>query len=353
MNFTDFSQEEFETASRYHRPRYILLFVRTALTVGVVFALRFGIGRDLDGSGWAGAAALWAVLVVVALDLASLPLDLWHGHLREREWGFSTQSLGGWMGDHVKGLAIAAVLAVGGWVAIVALGRVWPSWWVVPAAAGAALVVLFLLFVAPIVLEPIFNSFRPLDDAGLAQRLTALAERVGAPVKTVLVADASRRTNKANAYVSGLGASRRVVVWDTLLEAAGDDGVELVVAHELGHRRLRHVPKLSAAAMALAAAFVLVLWAALGRLAPGDLPDAALLAVGFEVVLLPLLNALSRRYEREADRFAIELAGCATFGETMRELSRRNLSDLDPPRLAYLLLFSHPTPSERLALGRA
>ncbi len=354
MNFTDFSQEEFETASRYHRPRYTLLFVRTALTVGVVFALRFGVGPDLDGSGWAGAAALWAVLVVVALDLASLPLDLWHGHLREREWGFSTQSLGGWMGDHVKGLAIAVVLAVGGWVAIVALGRAWPSWWVVPAAAGAALVVLFLLFVAPIVLEPIFNSFRPLDDAGFAQRLTALAERVGAPVKTVLVADASRRTNKVNAYVSGLGASRRVVVWDTLLEAADRDGVALVVAHELGHRKLHHVAKLTAAAAAAAVGVVIVLRLVLTTPRGRDLPVALLVVVASEVVLLPLLSALSRRFEREADLFALRATGeLPTFVRVMTTLARRNLGDLAPPRWAYLLMFTHPTAPERLALARA
>jgi STE24 endopeptidase len=354
VNFTDFSQEEVERASRYHRPRYILLFVRTALTVGVVLALRFGVGRDLDGVGWAAAAALWAVLVVVALDFVSLPLDLWQGYVREREWGFSTQSLGGWVADHLKGLAISVVLAVGAWVALVALGRAWPSWWVVPAAAGAALVVLFLLFLAPVVLEPIFNSFRPLEDTGLAQRLTALAARVGAPVRTVLVADASRRTNKVNAYVSGLGASRRVVVWDTLLDAADPDGVALVVAHELGHRKLRHVAKLTVAAMAAAVAVVVVLRLVLATPRGRDLPVALLVVLASEVALLPLLSALSRRFERQADLFALRATGeLTTFERVMTTLARRNLGDLAPPRWAYLLMFSHPTAPERLALARA
>jgi STE24 endopeptidase len=354
VNFTDFSQEEVERASSYHRPRYTLLFVRAALTVGVVLALRFGIGRDLDGAGWAGAAALWAVLVVVALDFVSLPLDLWHGYFREREWGFSTQSLGGWLGDHLKGLAISVVLTVGAWTAVVALGRAWPSWWVVPAAAGAALVVLFLLFVAPVVLEPIFNSFRPLEDTGLAQRLTALATRVGAPVRTVLVADASRRTNKVNAYVSGLGASRRVVVWDTLLEAADPDGVALVVAHELGHRKLRHVAKLTVAAMAAAVGVVIVLRLVLTTPRGRDLPVALLVVLASEVALLPPLSALSRRFERQADLFALRATGeLTTFERVMTTLARRNLGDLAPPRWAYLLMFSHPTAPERLALARA
>jgi STE24 endopeptidase len=354
VNFTDFSKEEVERAARYHRPRYTLLFVRTALTVCVVLALRFGVGRDLDGAGWAGAAALWAVLVVVALDLVTLPLDLWHGFVRERAWGFSTQTLGGWIGDHLKGLGISVVLAVGAWVAVVAVGRAWPSWWVVAAAAGAALVVLFLLFVAPVVLEPIFNSFRPLDDTSLAQRLTALAERVGAPVKTVLVADASRRTNKVNAYVSGLGTSRRVVVWDTLLEASDPDGVALVVAHELGHRKLRHVAKLTVAAMASAVAVVIVLRLVLATPRGRDLPFALLVVIASEIVLLPLLSALSRRFERQADLFALQATGeLSTFEQVMTTLARRNLGDLAPPRWAYLLMFSHPTAPERLALARA
>jgi STE24 endopeptidase len=354
VNLTDFSQEEIERASRYHRPRYSLLFVRLVLTVGVVLVLRFGLGRDLDGAGWAGAAALWAVLVVVALDLVTLPLDVWQGYRREREWGFSTQTLRGWVADHLKALAISVVLAAGAWVALVALGRTSPSWWVVPAAAGAALVVLFLLFVAPVVLEPIFNSFRRLDDTELAQRLTALAERVGAPVKTVLVADASRRTNKVNAYVSGLGASRRVVVWDTLLEAADPDGIVLVVAHELGHRRLRHVAKLTIAAMAAAVAVVIALRLVLTTPHGRDLPVALLVVIASEVALLPLLSALSRRFERQADLFALRATGeLPTFERVMTTLARRNLGDLAPPRWAYLLMFSHPTAPERLALAHA
>lgn len=354
MNFTDFSQEEIERASRYHRPRYTLLFVRTALTVCILLALHFGVGRDLDGAGWAGAAALWAVLVVVALDLVSLPLDLWHGYVRERAWGFSTQTLGGWVADHAKGLALSVALTVGAWTAVVALGRAWPSWWVVPAAAGAALIVLFLLFLAPVVLEPIFNSFRPLEDASLAERLSALADRAGAPVKTVLVADASRRTNKVNAYVSGLGASRRVVVWDTLLEASDPDGVALVVAHELGHRKLRHVAKLTTAAMTAAVAVTVVLRLVLTTPRGRDLPIALLVVVASEAVLLPLLSALSRRFERQADLFALRATGeLTTFERVMTTLARRNLGDLAPPRWAYLLMFSHPTAPERLALARA
>jgi STE24 endopeptidase len=353
LNSLDFSHDEIERATRYHRPRYLLLLVRLVLAAAVLFGLR-RVGDGLDGLGWAGGAVVWAVLVIVSLDLVTLPLDWWSGFVRERAWGFSTQSASDWVADHVKGLAVSVVLVALAWLAVVGLAQLWPSWWVVPAAAGAALVVLFLLFLAPVVLEPLFNRFEPLADEALAARLHALAERAEAPVREILVADASRRTNKVNAYVSGLGASRRVVLWDTLLEAADAAGVGLVTAHELGHRRLRHVAKLTAAAMTAAALVVVTIKLAVGTADAQDLPVAALVVVGAELVLAPPLAALSRRFERQADLFALRLTGSLpTFEQVMITLARRNLGDLRPPRLAYLFLFSHPTAPERLALARA
>lgn len=352
MNSLDFSQEEVQRASRYHRPRYLALAARAALTVAALFALRT-IGHDLDGAGWAGASALWAVLVVVALDLVSLPLDVWNGYVRERRWGFSTQTFGAWLVDQAKGLAIGVVLTTGAWVALVALARRLPSWWVLPAAAGAALVVLFLSFIAPVVLEPLFNKFEPLADEELAASLHSIAERAGAPVRDILVADASRRTTKVNAYVSGLGASRRVVLWDTLLASGDGAGVGVVLAHELGHRRLRHVAKFSVVAMTLAAAIVVLLRLVIGTPHADDLPVVMLLVLASEAVIAPFFTALSRRYERQADAFAIEVTEDApTFVRMMAGLARTNLSDLKPPKLAYVFLFSHPTPPERLASVR-
>jgi len=208
--------------------------------------------------------------------------------------------------------------------------------------------------VSPVVLEPIFNTFRPLEDETLAARLLALAETAGAPVREVLVADASRRTNKVNAYVSGLGASRRVVVWDTLLDAVDAAGVALVVAHELGHRRLRHVAKLTAAGMAGTALVVIALRIVISTPHARDLPLAVLVMLVAQFALGPLLAALSRRFERQADLFALHTTGeLGTFEHVMTMLARRNLGDLMPPRLAYYLLFTHPTAPERLALARA
>jgi STE24 endopeptidase len=172
-------------------------------------------------------------------------------------------------------------------------------------------------------------------------------------VRDVLVADASRRTTRTNAYVSGLGPTRRVVVWDTLLAEGDEPALKLVVAHELGHRRDRHVVKGTLLGMTGAVVLVVVLWAALGSLNPSDFPAAALLFTGLELVGMPALAAVSRRWERAADRCSLELTGDReAFVRAHTALARKNLSDLDPPRLAYLMLFSHPTPPERLALAR-
>ena len=199
-------------------------------------------------------------------------------------------------------------------------------------------------------LEPLFNHFQPLADEQLAQQLRLLANQAGVPIRNVLVADASRRTVKANAYVSGLGPTRRVVVWDTLLRTAGEREVKLVVAHELGHRRERHIVKGTALAIAAAVVAVLLIRLALGTPEPGDYPIAALILIGLELAALPFAAALSRRWERTADRYSLQLTGDRdAFIQTHLTLARTNLADLDPPRLAYLTLFTHPTPPERLA----
>jgi STE24 endopeptidase len=349
-DLSPFTPDERERASRYHRPLYVALLVRLMLAVAVYAALA---GGSVGGLGWAGDAAAWAAIVVTAASLATFPLDLWRGYLRERRWGMSTQTLPAWLGDRAKSLAVAVLLAAGAWTAVVGVARAWPHWWPLAASAGAAFTVLVLTLLAPLVLEPLFNRFEPLPDERLARELRDLAVEAGVPVRDVLVADASRRTVKSNAYVSGLGPTRRVVVWDTLLAGADEAELKLVVAHELAHRRERHILKGTLLAMAGAVAGVLLVWAALGTPQPGDFPLAALVLIGLELAALPFGSALSRRWERVADAYSLELThDAAAYVRAHVGLARTNLSDLDPPRVVYLILFTHPTPPERLALAR-
>jgi STE24 endopeptidase len=356
-----FSPSEKARAHAYHRPLYLALGLDLVLAASVPAALAwsaFGgwLFSPLRPLSPVAAAAAYAALVITFSSIVRTPLAFWRGWWRERRWRFSTQSAGGWFADRGKGVAVSLVLGAAAWTAAVALARALPGWWALPAGAALALAVLFLSFMAPVVLEPLFNRFHPLGDATLADDLRRLSERAGVPVRKVLVADASRRTTKVNAYVSGIGRTRRVVLFDTLLAATDPAAVQVVVAHELGHRRERHVVKLTAIAMIGAAGAVAILWAVLGTRVghPRTLPEALLLLFCLELVAAPALSGLSRRFERAADRCSLDLTEApSAFARAHVELARRNLTDLDPPRLVYLLLFSHPTPPERLALGRA
>jgi STE24 endopeptidase len=344
-----FSPEQVERARRYHRPRYVGLGLGLALDL-VTLAVLAAFATWTIGPWWLNAAVL-AVFAVVATTVVALPVSYWSSYRREHEWGFSTQSRRAWSMDIFRKVLVGSTISAAGVVALVGLARAFPSWWAAVAAPLAALAVLGLGFVAPLVLEPLFNRFEPLADEALADDLRGLAVRAGVPVRHVLVADASRRTTKLNAYVSGLGSTRRVVLYDTLLERSAPPELRLVVAHELGHRRFRHPAKATALAMAGAVVAVLVLWAVLPDAADPTVAPLVLLVLSvLELLALPPGTALSRRWERQADRFSLELTGDrVAFVEVHRRLATANLADLDPPRWLYRLLFTHPTPPERIA----
>jgi STE24 endopeptidase len=366
-----FDSEQVERARRYHRPAYLARVTGIVLGLLVLGSLSFGALGDwlfglVDGLPWWGEAIAFSALVALAGSLVATPIAFWRGYLHERRWGFSTQTLGGWVSDRAKGVAIGIALTVIPMFGLIASVHVFPSWWALVAAVGGAAIVFVVTFLAPVLLEPVFNRFAPLRDEALAEDLRQLADRAGVPVRDVLVADASRRTTKHNAYVSGIGKTRRVVVWDTLLDRGAPGEVRLVVAHELGHRRFKHVAIGTAIAMGGTALFVLGLWvlfqwdellAAIGADGPGDprvIPFVLFAGTVAELALRPFALGLSRRWEREADRFSIELTGDPeAYEATHRNLALSNLGDLDPPKAAYLFFFSHPTAPERLAAGRS
>jgi len=364
-----FAPEEIERARAYHRPLYFALGADLVLE-GVVLALIvFGPPGDwlagaVGGSWWAQTIE-WTALVAGVSTLVRLPLSAWRGWLYERRWGFSTQTFRGWLWDGAKGLVVGVAVSSLGFVLLLGGIRTWPSAWPAIGAVGAAVFVLVLSLAAPLLFERLFNRFWPLPDVELAGELRELSNRAEVPVRTILVADASRRTRKHNAYVSGLGPTRRLVLFDTLLEDAPRGELRGVVAHELGHRRHRHVAAGTALAMGGAAAAVLILWGVLswnallsaaGASGPGDPRVVPLVLLTFfvlELVGLPFGSWVSRRWERTADRFAVELTHDGAAMEQMhRRLALANLADLDPPRLLYALLFTHPTPPERIAAAR-
>ena len=348
-----FSRDEVERGRRYHRPRYVSFLAEYVVALGVLALFVFTELGDalLPDWAWWAQALVYPPIVLGVAELVRLPLVYWRTYLHEKQWGLSTQSETAWAVDRVKGFLVGTTITTLLFVGLFALVRSTDAWPFV-AAPLAALVILFLLFIAPVVLEPIFNKFEPLKDEALANDLRALADRAGVPVRDVLVADESKRTTKENAYVSGFGATRRVVVYDTMLERSGPAELRAVLAHELGHRK--HGDVLNFAAMFVGVAFVsvFVFWL-MDATAPRDVPLALFASTLGQPLLLVLVAAVSRRWEYRADAFALRLTrDLGALERTFRRLVQSNVSDLEPPRVVYWLRYTHPTPSQRIAALR-
>ncbi len=341
-----------------------------ALGVGLVVAALLGLtrlGSRLVGGipGHWTVQALGGLTLLLALgQLATLPFDVQSERVLRR-YGLSTQDWNGWSNDLLRGLLVKLVTTALVVLVVLALARRLPtSWWAWAAGASAVLVVLGS-FAYPVVVEPAFNHFTSLRAGTLRTDLLALAARDNVPVKDVLVADASRRTTALNAYVSGFGSTRRIVVYDTLLRESSDREVELVVAHELGHAKRQDVLHGTivgafGGAAGICALGLVLSWAPLlrrvGANGPGDprvLPLVLFLAAATSLLLSPLTNLITRQVEARADVHALDLTrDGSTFIASERRLSTVNLSDLEPNRLLYVLFFTHPSGPERIAMAR-
>lgn len=310
------------------------------------------------------AVAIYVALLVVIFELLTLPLGYYAGFVREHAFGLSTQTRVAWLWDRVKGTLLTLALAVPLASLLALLWRRYPGRWVIPAWGLGGVAMVLLVALAPVVIDPLFNTVRPLRDPDLSQRVIALAARAGIPVDQVYEMDASRRTRKGNAYFTGLGHTKRIVLYDTLLTGTGPEEVELVVAHEIGHWRRAHIWKgigLSFLGMGIAlwwGARVLE-WAVrrggFHLAGPADVAGVPLFLLALFVlnlVSLPIQNGISRIFEREADRTSLTLTGNAmAFIRSEVELARSNLADLSPPAALVWLLYTHPPVAERIRMA--
>jgi STE24 endopeptidase len=369
----DFPAEQLTRARAFHsalRPGSY-----GSMAIGVIGALVLGLtplgarlvtlaGRPF-GDHWIARAVLGGLLIVLILEVLTLPLAAWR-HRIVVDYGISTQSWGAWALDLAKSYAVGAVIGGLTLLGFFAVTRLAPRWWWAFGAAGAAALVVLLSFVLPVVVEPIFNKFTPMAAGPLRTELMDLAARDGVPVKDVLVADASRRTRAVNAYVSGFGPTRRIVVYDTMLTQATPDEVVSVTAHELGHAKRQDVVigTLIGALGAAAAVIALYLIGSLGWLlrwaGVDSMGEPRAIALLLALVTLagliggPVQALVSRRIEARADEHALELTGDpATFEAMQRRLGSVNLSDPDPPAWEYVMSASHPSTVERMAAARA
>lgn len=357
-----FSAEHLQRAEGFRTSQLALFGLRLAVEAGVLVAFVARPPRRLFSAGRRPvvAGAVTGAAISLTLGAATLPVRI-AAREQSKEVGLVTQDWTGYAVDVLRGEAIGALVAAGGGVLlVVALRRFGRAWW----AAGAAVVVAYgvaLTYLAPVVLEPLYNDFEALPPGPLRSQVLAMAEQAGVEVGEVFEVDASRRTTAANAYVAGLGRTKRVVLYDNLLRDFEPDEVRLIVAHELAHVRHSDVPRallyllLVAPVGMLAVAALAPQWAPGGRLAgPSAVPAVALATL---LVLTPLgviSNQLSRAVERRADAYALELTGDPGAMIAMQQrLSVRNVSDPDPPAWVTLLLSTHPPSLDRIAQALA
>ena len=358
-----FGAAELARAHEYRRVSRALLLGSLAAQI-VVLALLVWKARPLAdalegiGRGRVRTGVLVALVAVLALWIATISfgaISLWW----RRRYGLSTQTAAGWLRDQAVSVGVECLLVAA--AAAVTLGlAAWlgRSWWL----AGAPLFVLagVLYFIAqPLVVQPLFNKFEPLDNPRLTTDIKELGAGEGVTVDKVLVADASRRTTTANAYVSGLGPTKRVVFYDTILDGRfSQPELESVAAHELGHVARSHIWKgLGWFALISIPGVFLVWWFTERRGGlpdPGLVPLAIAVALVYSILVMPFGNLVSRRYEAEADWIALTATDDPqSFIGLEKQLTITSLGDPDPPAWSNLLFGTHPTPMRRIGMAEA
>jgi STE24 endopeptidase len=367
-----------DKASRYHRLKRqastISLLWGVVLLGGLIATGWSGVLRDAsEVIAGRGAPASWqpgvTVLVYVVLlsllnELVSLPLGFYSGFLLERRYDLSNETLRAWAGDQAKSFAIGLVLGGGAVAVIYALIRLSPDYWWLTSSAVFALLIVGLTNLAPVLLLPMFYSVRPLDRDALRTRLLSLAERAGARVLGAYEWGLASRTRKANAALAGLGATRRILVSDTMLAEYSDDEIEAVLAHEIAHHVHGDIWKgIVFESVLILGGFYLASQALHGLSGPAGLrgvddiaglPLLLLAAGAVSLVMVPVAHALSRTFERNADRFALDLTrNPGAFISAMRRLGAQNLAEEHPSRIVQWLFYSHPPIRERIEAAQA
>jgi STE24 endopeptidase len=366
-------QADSPEAQRYNRVRRWLGIADFA--VGLAFLL------VLLLTGWSGwlrdlaykwgfknyslSVFMYVFLLMVISKALAIGLD-YYGFRLERSYKLSTQRIRSWIWDEFKGFLVGLVMAVIVVELLYFTIRQWPqNWWVL---AWALFMGLFIVLaqLAPVVLFPIFYKFEPLDNEELRRRLVVLSERAGTKVRGIYRWKLSEKSKKANAALTGLGATRRIILADTLLDNYSADEIEAVLAHELGHHVHRHILKsIFVQAGVTFLGFFLANWTlhyavdhdlfhfgGVGDFA--NLPLLALVSVILSFLLMPALNAFSRFNERQADRYAFEsIATVDPFISSMNKLADQNLAERTPAKWVEWFFHSHPSISRRLEAAQA
>ena len=366
-------------AIAYSRIRYSLYFFGTLISLGIYFLL-WQTGVAVVFRKWARKGSrrhflqclIFVPLFVVATTLLNLPLEFYSSYLLEHRFGLSTQGLASWFGDWGKSLAIVVVIGViVAWLFYAIVRRSPRRWWFYFWLASIPLILSFIL-IEPYVIEPLFYTFPLLEKTqpALVEKIEAMLDHAGIsiPPARIFEMDASSRTRELNAYVSGQGASKRVVVWDTTLKRMEPDELLLVLGHETGHYALNHIPKEFALDEAVTLVFFILGFFTINWLVKRggprtgiegleDLASLPLVLIVLTLLVLlsdPIVNGISRYYEHQADQFGLEVAygivpdPNAAEARAMQVLGEVDLSDPDPNPFIRFWLYTHPPLDERI-----
>jgi Zn-dependent protease with chaperone function len=360
-----------DAAIRYHRSGNVLWAFETVLGILIPALLLFtGLSarlRDLAQRAargrWLPTVVLYALLFVLLTALLTLPLAYYAGYLRQHEYGLSNQSLGRWVSEWVKGVAVGGIgLSLVLWIPYLLLRRSPRRWWLYAGLATIPIATL-LLVITPIWVDPLFNDFGPVKDRALESRILALAEGAGIQGSRVYQVDKSADTKAVNAYVTGVGGTKRIVLWDTILAKLEPDQILFVTAHEIGHFVLRHTLAVIVGATVLTTLSLYLVHRLAGgmiarfshRFGFDRLSDVAsfplflLLGSIVSLILTPVVLAFSRYQEREADRFALEMTrNNRAAATTFVRLQEENLTVPRPGPIYKLWRASHPPLGERI-----
>jgi STE24 endopeptidase len=357
-------------ALKYYRTGNLLWGIGTVLSLlipGLLlysgFSARLRTTAFRLGRRWLPSLMLYALLFTIVAALLGLPLAFYQGYVRQHAYGLSNQSLAKWAEDWLKGVGLSGLgLALVLWIPYLLLRHSPKRWWLYAGLATLPLATLVLV-ISPVWIDPVFNDFGPLKDPALERRILRLAQRAGISGSRVYQVNKSVDTKTVNAYVTGVGATKRIVFWDTIIAKLHPDQVAFVAAHEMGHFVLRHVLTLIVLATILSTGSLYIVHRMAGRLIarfaprfgfdqladPASLPLLILLASGVSLAVSPMVLAFSRHQEHQADVFALELTrDNRAAGTTFVRLQQENLSVPRPGAWYMLWRASHPSLGERV-----
>lgn len=363
------TKEDYRNSIAYslRKEKFVILssFISSGATLLIIFSGLLG-DIDLYLKQWNLGSSLHGIIYIgimtLIFSLVTFPLSFYSRFVIEEEFGFNKTSAKLYFIDTFKGLILTAVLGIPLLLLLFLFMDSTGDFWWLWAMGAITLFQFIMLIIYPTLIAPLFNKFTPLEEGPLKERLETLAEKTGFTLKGLFVVDGSRRSGHSNAYFTGIGKAKRIVLYDTLIEYHSEEELEAILAHEIGHYKMKHIKKrLILSILSLGVSLFIMslalkwppLFEAFGMEGPsyhGLFVLISFVSGPFTFFLSPVGNILSRKHEYEADNFAKKITGtCEPMITALVNLSRKNLSNLTPHKAYSFYHYSHPTAGERIA----